>query len=145
MVKTSVCNAGDLGLIPGREDPWRRQWQPTAVLLPRKFHGWRSLMGYSLCGRKESDTTEQLHFNNNYRQGAKHFIVSSLLCYQHITNLTLNILQSLPGEPQWRNMLNSETAHVWVPSYHGNLNSTAPEHKVKCYHMCLHESFQRPQ
>ena len=25
----------------------RRQWHPTAVLLPRKSHGWRSLVG---CG-----------------------------------------------------------------------------------------------
>ena len=42
--------------------PWRRKWQPTPVLLPGKFHGWRSLVGYSLWGRKESNTTEQLHF-----------------------------------------------------------------------------------
>ena len=41
--------------------PWRRKWQPTPVLLPGKFHGWRSLVGYSPWGRKESDTTEQLH------------------------------------------------------------------------------------
>ena len=26
-------------------------------------HGWRSLVGCSLCGREESDTTEQLHFH----------------------------------------------------------------------------------
>ena len=25
-------------------------------------HGWRSLVGYSPWGRKESDTTERLHF-----------------------------------------------------------------------------------
>jgi len=25
---------------------WRRKWQPTPLLLPRKFHGWRSLVGY---------------------------------------------------------------------------------------------------
>ena len=40
---------------------WRRKWQPTPVLLPRKFHGWRSLVGYCLWGHKESDTTERLH------------------------------------------------------------------------------------
>ena len=34
----------------------------TPVLLPGKSHGQRSLVGYSLWGRKESDTTEQLHF-----------------------------------------------------------------------------------
>ena len=37
---------------------WRREWQPTPVLLPGKFHGWRSLVGYSPWGHKESDTTE---------------------------------------------------------------------------------------
>ena len=41
---------------------WRRRWQPTPVLLPGKFHEWRSLVGYSPWGRKESDTTMQLHF-----------------------------------------------------------------------------------
>ena len=41
--------------------PWRRKWQPTPVLLPGKSHGWRSLIGYSPWGRKESDTTERLH------------------------------------------------------------------------------------
>jgi len=42
--------------------PWRRIWQPTPGLLPGKFHGWRSLVGYSPWGCKESDTTERLHF-----------------------------------------------------------------------------------
>ena len=43
----------------GWEDPWRRAWQPTPVLLPGKFHGQRSLAGYSPRGCKEcSDMTE---------------------------------------------------------------------------------------
>ena len=41
----------------------RRQWHPTPVLLPGKSHGGRSLVGCSPWGRKESDTTEQLHFH----------------------------------------------------------------------------------
>ena len=41
-----------------RKIPWRRKWQHTAVLLPGKSHGWRSLAGYSPRGSKESDTTE---------------------------------------------------------------------------------------
>ena len=41
---------------------WRRKWQPTPVFLPGESHGWRSLVGYSPRGRKESDTTERLHF-----------------------------------------------------------------------------------
>ena len=42
---------------------WRRQRQPTPVLLPVKSHGQRRLVGCSPCGREESDTTEQLHFH----------------------------------------------------------------------------------
>ena len=41
----------------------RRQWHPTPVLLPGKSHGWRSLVGCSPWGRKESDTTERLRFH----------------------------------------------------------------------------------
>ena len=41
----------------------RRQWHPTPVLLPGKSHGWRSLVGCSPWGRKESDMTERLHFH----------------------------------------------------------------------------------
>ena len=41
----------------------RRQWHPTPVLLPGKFHGWRSLVGCSPWGCKESDMTERLHFH----------------------------------------------------------------------------------
>ena len=38
--------------------PWKRKWQPSPVFLPGKSHGPRSLGGYNLWGRKESDTTE---------------------------------------------------------------------------------------
>ena len=41
----------------------RRRWYPTPVLLPRKSHGRSSLLGCSPWGRKESDTTERLHFH----------------------------------------------------------------------------------
>ena len=58
---------GDPGLTPG-SDPWtrkilwNRKWQPnTPVFLPGEFHGQRSLVGYSLWGHKESDTTEHTH------------------------------------------------------------------------------------
>ena len=41
----------------------RRKWQPTPGLLPGKSHGQRSLVGCSLWGCKESDTTERLHYH----------------------------------------------------------------------------------
>ena len=42
---------------------WSRQWHPTPVLLPGNSHGWRSLVGCSPWGRKESDMTERLYFH----------------------------------------------------------------------------------
>ena len=48
-----------------RKIPWRRKWQSTPALLPGKSHGWRSLIGYSPWGHKESDTTERLHFTKS--------------------------------------------------------------------------------
>ena len=40
--------------------PWSRKQQPTPIFLPGKFHGERSLVGYSPWGHKESDMTERL-------------------------------------------------------------------------------------
>ena len=46
--------------------PWRRKWQPTPIFLPGKFHGQRSLVGCSLWGHYESDTTERLPFHFSF-------------------------------------------------------------------------------
>jgi len=43
-----------------RKIPWKREWQPTPLLLPGKFHGQRSPAGYSPWGCKELDRTERL-------------------------------------------------------------------------------------
>ena len=42
---------------------------PTLLLLPGKSHGQKSLVGYSPWGPKELDTTEQLHFHKQSKQG----------------------------------------------------------------------------
>jgi len=41
-------------------DLWRRKWQPTPGFFPGKFHGQKSLVGYSPWGQEESDKTERL-------------------------------------------------------------------------------------
>ena len=62
MVKKIPVNVGDPGVVGSipwvGKIPWRRKWQPTLVFLPGKFHGQRSLAGYSSWGGKELDTTE---------------------------------------------------------------------------------------
>ena len=46
--------------------PWRREWQPTPVLLPRESHWQRSLVGCSPWGHKESDVTERLNWIEHF-------------------------------------------------------------------------------
>ena len=59
------CNLSIKGFVIQKSRVFfqRRQWHPTPVLLPGKFHGRKSLVGCSPWGRGESDTTERLHFH----------------------------------------------------------------------------------
>ena len=65
MIKNLPANAGDLGdlgSIPGSgRSPGGGKWKPTPVFLPGKFHGQRSLLGYSPWGLKKLDMTEPRH------------------------------------------------------------------------------------
>ena len=61
--KVLAYNAEDPGLIPGLgRSPGVGNGKPTPVFLPGNY-GWRSLVGYSPRGCKESDMTEWLHFH----------------------------------------------------------------------------------
>ena len=62
---------------------WRRKWEPTPVFLPGKSHGWRSLVGYSSWGCKESDMTERLHFHHT---GTNVFLVMRALKIYFLSN-----------------------------------------------------------
>ena len=60
----------------------RRQWHPTPVLLPGKSYGWRSLVGCSPWGRKESglsNFTFTFHFHALEKEMATH---SSVLAWR---------------------------------------------------------------
>ena len=63
MVKNPPASAEDIrdvGSVPGSgRSPGGGRGNPP-VFLPGKFHGQRSLVGYSPWGGKESGTTEQL-------------------------------------------------------------------------------------
>jgi len=64
--KESAYNTGDPGSIPtlGRS-PGEGNGKPLQVFLLGKSQGWRSLVGYSPWGHRESDTTERLHYAFN--------------------------------------------------------------------------------
>ena len=62
--KESACQCRRHGFDPWVWTiPWRRKWQPTPVFLLGNRQ--RSLVGYSLWGRKESNTTKWLSTQNN--------------------------------------------------------------------------------
>ena len=57
--KESVCNVGDLGLIPGlKRSPGA--WQPSPVFLPGESPWTEEPGGLSPGDHKESDMTDQL-------------------------------------------------------------------------------------
>ena len=69
--KECICNAGDLGSIPGSgRSLGEGNGNPTPVFLPGEFHGQRSLVDYSPWGHKESDMTERLTLDINQRLAA---------------------------------------------------------------------------
>ena len=49
----------------GREDLLEKEMAIHSSTLPGKSHGQRSLIGYGPLDRKESDMTEQLHFQSH--------------------------------------------------------------------------------
>ena len=60
-----------MGSISGQEDPRRKKWQMTPVILPGKFHEQRSLVGYSPWGPKKLDMTEELSTHTNTHRQRK--------------------------------------------------------------------------
>ena len=72
--------------------PWRRKWQPTPVFLPGRFHGLRSLVGYSPWSLNESEMTEWLSththcvrsswFYREYKYGIK-VLTEALTWYKY--------------------------------------------------------------
>ena len=73
----SICNSGDCG------STWRRQWQPTPVLLPGKSHGRRGLVDCSPWVARSrtqlSDFTFTFHFHALEKEMATH---SSVLVWR---------------------------------------------------------------
>ena len=69
---------------PVWNDPWRRQWRPTPVLLPGKSHGRRSLVGCSPWGHEESDTTERLHFHLNLHYSRQKYTHTQEFHYENL-------------------------------------------------------------
>ena len=86
--------------------PWIRKWQCTQVFLPGRSHRQRNLMGYSLWGHKELDTTV-----GNLISGSSAFSKTSLnirkftqkILRRDGKNTQKNCTKKIFGEePRWR-------------------------------------------
>ena len=96
-----------LQILPASQ---RRQWQPTPVLLPRKSHGQRSLVGYTVHGVAKSrtwlgDFIFTFHFHALEKEMATH---SSVLAWR------------IPGTGAWWaavcGVAQSRTRLTWLSS-----------------------------
>ena len=94
VIKSPPASAGDAkdsSSIPGLgRFPCRRKWQPTPVFLPGESHGQRNLVGYSLYGHKESDTTEcpfQVLWQSKLELGCP-----SVFHFCHLSHILLSVL-----------------------------------------------------
>ena len=60
-------------LLSGKASPWRRQWHPTPVLLPRKSHGWwAAVHGVARSQIWLNDFTFTFHFHALEKEMATH-------------------------------------------------------------------------
>ena len=73
VVKNLPANAGDAGdsgfCSWVGKIPWRRKWQSTPAFMPGKFHGQRSLVGYSPWSHRRGGhnlATKQQQINNQH-------------------------------------------------------------------------------
>ena len=81
MVKKPACQCRRCGFNPWvSKIPWRMEWQPIPVLLPRESHGQRSLVGYSPrgCKRVRHDLVTKQQNNRTYLVYL--FYLEKLLC-----------------------------------------------------------------
>ena len=103
MVKNPPANAGNSGdasSIAGLgRSPEVSNSNQLQFFLPEKFHGQRSLAGYSLWGHKESDMTERLTHN---------LLKCSLMCSMQTLGVTNGDEEVAP--------LLAYTINLWHPT-----------------------------
>ena len=107
--------------------PWRRERQPTPVFLPGKFHGQRSLAGYSSCCQ-ESDTNEHIFTIHTWESHA--MTSSSIKGYFNVwwdNFLSILFLRDVQVKHRDATNYRVETIGRWVESL-----------MAQCELVCLH-------
>ena len=90
----------------GQEDPLEKGMTTIPVFLPGEFHEQMSLVGYSLCGRKESNTTEATELTHSRRNTE---CSSSPTFHHHITEGLLTCHAQLSRKKSSRHIKRQKT------------------------------------
>ena len=91
-----------------RRITWKRAWQPTPIFLPGEFHVERSLVGFSLWGHRESDTTERLSHMDTCVASLVAQIVKNLPAMQEIWDQSPGL-----GRPLEKGMATHSNILAW--------------------------------
>ena len=86
--KESACNTGDPDSTPGSgRSPGEENGNPLQYSCLENPHGWKSLVGCSPWGRKESDTTEHLITHKAQRIVAQQLLINRCLLNIYYGNI----------------------------------------------------------
>ena len=115
----------------GLENHWRRKWQPTAVSLPEKTHGQKSLAGYSPWGRR---------VRRDYVTDSKLYV---LCCAESLSRVRLFVTPwTVARQASWsitnsQSLLKLMSIESMMPSNHLILSSPSPPAFDLCQHQGL--------
>ena len=109
----------------GQEDP------PTPVFLPGKFHGQRSLVGYSPWGHKESDMTKHTAGSNHHNSQLDSvpstlYILNHLVLKQLCREDTITLVLQIQKQRQRGWVMSTVTQHKGQSGF----NSQRPGFRV---------------
>jgi len=129
--------------VPGKFSQIR-EWHLTPVFLPGKFHGQRSLAGYSPWGLNELDTNEWLTTHTHIRLYIFfffkfYFIFKLYNIVLVLPNIKMNLPQVYPCSPSWTLL---PPPSPYPPS--GSSQFTSPKHPVSCIEPGLATHFIQP-
>ena len=93
--------------------PGCRKWQPAPLFLPGKFHGQRSLVGYSPLSRRESNMPEWLSTRNKESNTGERRMKLTRKMWKEIPNARCTV-GSKATSPNWhRRMKNWDRDNSW--------------------------------
>ena len=112
--KESACNAGNLGLIPGSgRFPWRREWQPTPVILAWRIPWTEEPGGLQSVGSQRVGHDWLMHTVLSLLMGIPH--ECELLVTQEVqlgsekTQLGLGFQGKLKKRNRWNSVMANRT------------------------------------